>query len=199
MVRKMNVIKSIAVYGASSPTIPQIYKNAAHDLGALLATKHICLINGAGKEGVMGACSDACLEKEGRVCGIIPRFMVDNGWCRDGLSELIITEDMHERKRKMADLSDAAIAMSGGCGTLEELSELITWKQLGLYTKPLVILNTNGFYNDLLAFFRRCVDEHFMREEHLVLWQVATTPEEALCMVETTPAWDVTIGKFVKL
>lgn len=195
----MNVIKTIAVYGASSPAIPQVYKDAARDLGILLAMKHICLINGAGKEGVMGACSDSCLENGGRTCGIIPRFMVDNGWCRDGLTELIVTENMHDRKRKMSEMSDAAIAMAGGCGTLEELSELITWKQLGLYNKPLVILNTNGFYNDLLAFFQRSVDEKFMREEHLALWQVATTPEEALRMVETAPEWDMTIRKFVKI
>lgn len=195
----MNVIKTIAVYGASSPLIPPVYKEAARTLGALLAAKHIRLINGAGKEGVMGACSDACLSGGGTVCGIIPRFMVDNGWCRNGLSELIVTEDMHDRKRKMAEMSDAAIALPGGCGTLEELSELITWKQLGLYTKPLVILNTNGFYNDILSFFHKAVKESFMRKEHLDIWQVAENPEDALNKVETVPAWDTSVQKFIKL
>lgn len=195
----MNVINTIAVYGASSPSIPSAYKKAAQELGTLLASKCIRLINGAGKEGVMGACSDACLAGGGSVCGIIPRFMVENGWCRKGLSELIVTKDMHERKRKMAALSDAAIALPGGCGTLEELSELITWKQLGLYAKPLVLLNTNGFYDDLIHFFQRAVNESFMRQEHLHLWQIAITPEEALSIVETTPAWDTSIRKFVKI
>lgn len=195
----MNVIKTIAVYGASSPAIPAVYKTAAGELGTLLAKRHIRLINGAGKEGVMGACSDACLAGGGKVCGIIPRFMVENGWCREGLSELVITEDMHERKRMMASRSDAAIALPGGCGTLEELSELITWKQLGLYAKPLVILNTNGFYDYLLQSFQRAVNESFMRKEHLQLWQIAGTPEEALRMVETAPAWDTSIHKFEKI
>lgn len=195
----MNKIRTIAVYGASSPSIPACYKDAAGELGTLMANRQIRLVNGAGKEGVMGACSDACLKGGGSVCGVIPRFMVENGWCRDGLSELVITEDMHERKRKMASLSDAAIALPGGCGTLEELSELITWKQLGLYTKSLVILNTNGFYNELLRFFQKAVDESFMRREHLSLWAVADTPDEALHKVLTIPEWDSSVQKFVKI
>lgn len=195
----MNVIKTIAVYGASSPLIPAVYKDAARQLGELLASRHIRLINGAGKGGVMGACSDGCLSGGGVVCGIIPRFMVDNGWCRDGLSEVLVTKNMHERKQKMADLSDAAIALPGGCGTLEELSELITWKQLGLYTKPLVILNTSGFYDNLLRFFRKAVQESFMRKEHLDIWQVAETPEDAVNKVMAMPAWDASVHKYVKL
>lgn len=195
----MNVIKTIAVYGASSPSIPAAYKEAARELGALLASRQVKVINGAGKEGVMGACSEACLAAGGFVCGIIPRFMVERDWCREGLSRVIVTKDMHERKERMAALSDAAVALPGGCGTLEELAELITWKQLGLYTKPLVLLNVGGYYDDLLKFFRRAVDETFMREEHLGLWQVATSAEEALRLVESTLEWDKSVPKFVKL
>lgn len=192
----MNVINTIVVYGASSPSIPAVYKDAAWRLGALLAERHIRLVNGAGKDGVMGACSEGCLAGGGEVCGVIPRFMVDKGWCLDGLSEVVVTKDMHERKRRMAEMADAAVALPGGCGTLEELSELITWKQLGLYDKPLVILNTNGFYNDLLRFFHKAVDEHFMREEHSGIWKIAETPEEAVNLAETVRSWDTSIQKF---
>lgn len=195
----MNEFHTIAVYGASSPIIPQVYKDAAKELGTLLAENHVRLINGAGKEGVMGACSDACLASGGKVIGIIPRFMVENGWCRTGLTELIVTEDMHHRKQKMIEMSDAAIALPGGCGTLEELSELITWKQLGLCNKPLIILNTNGFYDDLLRFFEKAVEESFMRKEHLNLWEVATTPQEAFQKVFTAPVWNSSISKFKKI
>ncbi len=195
----MNKITSIAVYGASSSLIPQAYKDEAEKLGRLMAERHIRLINGAGTQGVMGASSDACLDAGGEVCGIIPRFMVENGWQHDKLTELIITEDMHSRKERMCKEADAAIAFPGGCGTLEELSELITWKQLGLYDKPLVILNIHGFYDDLLRFFQRAVKECFMRSEHLRLWQVAHTAEEALELVFTTPKWDNRIGKFAAI
>lgn len=195
----MNEFHTIAVYGASSPIIPRVYKDAAKELGTLLAENHVRLINGAGKEGVMGACSDACLASGGKVIGIIPRFMVENGWCRTGLTELIVTEDMHHRKQKMIEMSDAAIALPGGCGTLEELSELITWKQLGLCNKPLIILNTNGFYDDLLRFFEKAVEESFMRKEHLNLWEVATTPQEAFQKVFTAPVWNSSISKFKKI
>lgn len=195
----MNEFHTIAVYGASSPIIPQVYKDAAKELGTLLAENHVRLINGAGKEGVMGACSNACLASGGKVIGIIPRFMVENGWCHTGLTELIVTEDMHHRKQKMIEMSDAAIALPGGCGTLEELSELITWKQLGLCNKPLIILNTNGFYDDLLRFFEKAVEESFMRKEHLNLWEMATTPQEAFQRVFTAPVWNSSIRKFKKI
>lgn len=143
----MNDIKNICVYSASSTKIDSIYFEAAEELGKILAQKHINLINGAGCLGLMCRISDATLAAGGTVTGVIPRFMVEQGWHHKGLTRLIETESMHERKQLMADLSDGVIALPGGCGTLEELLEIITWKQLGLYLKPIVILNTNGFYN----------------------------------------------------
>ena len=149
--------------------------------------------------GLMAACADAALEAGGEVTGVIPRFMVEQGWCHKGLTELIETADMHERKEVMARLSDGTVALPGGVGTLEELLEIITWKQLGLYDKPVVILNTHGYFDPLLAMLRRAVDERFMRPQHAGLWTVASTPAEAVEQLLVTPLWDKNLRKFAAL
>ena len=125
------------------------------------------------------------LKAGGTIVRVIPHFMVENGWCHSGLTELIRVETMHERKQRMADMSDAVIALPGGCGTLEELMEIITWRQLGLYHHPVVILNTNHYYDPLLEMLNRAEDEQFMRLQRRMLWQVAETPEETIRMIET--------------
>ena len=122
----MNQITSVCVYCASSTKIDQTYVDAAIKLGHLLANRHIRLINGAGNIGLMRSVADAVLQNGGEVTGVIPHFMVDQGWHHTGLTELIEVESMHERKRLMAEKSDAVIALPGGCGTLEELLEIIT-------------------------------------------------------------------------
>ena len=132
----MNKINSVCVYCASSTKIDSVYFDAARELGTLLGQRQIRLINGAGNMGLMSAVSDAALRAGGEVTGVIPRFMVEQGWHHTGLTQLVEVESMHERKKTMADLSDAVIALPGGCGTLEELLEIITWKQLGLYLNP---------------------------------------------------------------
>lgn len=189
----------IAVYCASSTKIHPEYVEAARALGQDLAQRGIGLINGAGHMGLMGAASDACLAAGGRVTGIIPTFMVEQGWHHTGLTRLIETRDMHERKQTIANLSDGCIAMPGGCGTLEELMEVITWKQLGLYLKPIVILNIRDYYGPLLQQLQRGIDEHFMGERHADIWRVATTPEEAIDLVLSTPLWDKSIRKFAAI
>ena len=195
----MNHLKNVCVYSASSTHIDPIYFQAADTLGRLLAQKGINLINGAGCLGLMSRISDAALATGGTVTGIIPRFMVEQNWHHKGLTHLIETETMHERKRMMADLSDGIIALPGGCGTMEELLEIITWKQLGLYLKPIVILNTNGFYNPLLEMLERAIDQHFMRRQHGSIWQVAQTPDEAIQLLYTTPMWSKDIRKFAAI
>lgn len=195
----MNDIKNICVYSASSTKIVPIYFEAAEELGKILAQKHINLINGAGCLGLMCRISDAALAAGGTVTGVIPRFMVEQGWHHKGLTRLIETESMHERKQLMADLSDGVIALPGGCGTLEELLEIITWKQLGLYLKPIVILNTNGFYNPLLEMFQQAISQNFMRKEHGNIWHVAQTPEEAVNLLYTIPHWSKEIRKFAAI
>ena len=195
----MNQINSVCFYSASSTKIDEVYFNAARQLGQLLAKRRIRLINGAGSIGLMRSVADAVLENGGGVTGVIPKFMVEQGWHHTGLSKLVEVESMHERKQLMADLSDAVIALPGGCGTLEELLEIITWKQLGLYLNPIVILNTNGFFDPLLDMLTRAIDENFMRRQHGEIWHVATTPEEAVELIYTVPVWDASIRKFAAI
>ncbi|MDR2969532.1 MAG: TIGR00730 family Rossman fold protein [Tannerellaceae bacterium] len=178
-------LTSVCVYCASSTKIDPVYFEAADRLGRLLGKQGLKVINGAGSIGLMKAVSDSALKAGGTVTGVIPRFMVKENWHHPGLTELIEVETMHERKQKMADLSDAAIALPGGCGTLEELLEVITWKQLGLYLKPIVILNTNRYYDPLIDMLRRAIDEQFMRPQHQTMWAVADTPEEAVDMIHS--------------
>ena len=192
-------MKTVCVYCASSTKIDPAYTEAARCLGTLLGSRGIRVVNGAGNMGLMGTVSDAALAAGGRVTGVIPRFMVEQRWHHTGLSELIVTEDMHERKRTMLRLADAVIALPGGCGTLEELLEAITWKQLDLYLNPIVILNLKGYYDPLLAMFDRAIGEHFMGVRHAGLWQVARSPQEAVELATSLPRWDASIRKFAAL
>lgn len=195
----MNKIASVCVYSASSTKIDPVYFDTAYELGTLLGQQHIRLINGAGNMGLMSAVSDAALAAGGEVTGVILRFMVEQGWHHTGLTRLVEVESMHERKKMMADLSDAVIALPGGCGTLEELLEIITWKQLGLYLNPVVILNVKGYFDPLLAMLQRAVEENFMRTQHGSIWHVAKTVREAVELVHTVPLWDVSIRKFAAI
>lgn len=184
-----NQIKKVCVYCASSSKVDECYFLAARMLGNLLVCRGISCICGAGNQGLMGALTDAVLETGGEMTGIIPHFMYDEGWYHTGLTDLVVTESMHERKTRMAECSDAVIALPGGCGTMEELLEMITWKQLGLFFGPIVILNTNRYYDPLLQMLRKSVGENFMRPEHEWMWQVVDTPQEAVEALFTTPQW----------
>lgn len=196
---KMNQINSVCVYSASSTKIDPVYFQAAEELGRLLAEHHIRLINGAGSIGLMCSVADAVLKNGGEVTGVIPHFMVEQNWHHTGLTELIEVESMHERKQKMANLSDGIIALPGGCGTLEELLEIITWKQLGLYLNPIIILNVNGFFDPLLEMLEKAIEENFMRQQHGDIWKVARTPDEAVKLLYETPVWDISIRKFAAI
>lgn len=195
----MNNIHSVAVYCASSTKIKEVYYEAARQLGRGLGRRGITLINGAGNMGLMQASSDACLEAGGRVVGVIPTFMIEQGWHHTGLTQLIETPDMASRKQRINDMSDAAIVLPGGCGTLDELFEIVTLKQLGVYLKPIVVLNVAGYYDDLLRHLQRTIEENFMRPEHAGIWRVATTAEEAIEMVFTAPLVDESVRQFAKI
>lgn len=195
----MNNIQSVCTYCASSTKIAPCYFQAAEELGRLLAQEKIQIINGAGNIGLMAAISDAALQAGGKVTGVIPLFMIEQGWNHTGLTQTIAVENMHERKQTMADLSDAVIALPGGCGTLEELLEIITWKQLGLYLNPIVILNTNHFFDPLLNMLDKAIAENFMRNQHGKIWLVADEPAEAIQLIRTAPIWDPSIRKIAKI
>ena len=195
----MNNVQRVCVYSASSTKIDPVYFECAAELGKLLARQHIHLIIGAGRMGLMAACANTVLENGGEVTGIIPKFMVEQGWQHDGLTRLIETSNMHERKELMAELSDGIIALPGGCGTMEELLEIITWKQLGLYLKPIVILNVKNFFDPLIEMLQRAVEENFMRPEHAKIWQIADTPSQAVELLYTTPWWNKDIRKFAAI
>ena len=191
-------MKTVAVYCASSTQIRPSFFDAAAEVGRLLAENGIRVVTGAGNMGLMNAVQNAALEKGGTVVGVIPEFMIRENWHHTGLSELIVTPDMHTRKQTIADMSNGCIALPGGCGTFEELLEVITWKQLGLYLNPIVVLNQDGYYDPLLAQLQKAVDENFMRNLHSNIWNVASTPEEAVDLVLNTPQWDPSIRKFAK-
>lgn len=176
--------KTITVYGASSSKIDKSFADAAYRLGRLMALSGRTVLTGGGNTGLMASVEDGVLDNGGTVIGVIPKFMVENGWMHGGLSKVIETDDMHERKQKLADMADAIVTLPGGTGTMEELLEVITWKTLGLCSKPLIILNTDGYYDKLLDFFDNAVKLNFMKEEYKSVWRVVNTPEEAMEIID---------------
>ena len=175
----------ICVFAASSNKIDDCYYRDAYELGRIMAEHGWGCVNGSGGMGLMRSVSDGVLDAGGHVTGVIPKFMVDNGWGYDRVTEEIITADMHERKEMMNNLSSAVVALPGGCGTLEELLEVITWRQLAIITKPIILLNTGGYFDPLVEMLDRSVREGFMKTTHSVLWTVAATPQEAVEAIET--------------
>ena len=195
----MNDIKSVAIYCASSTKIKECYYQVARELGRGLAQRGVTQVNGAGNMGLMRAASDGGLEGGGKVVGVIPSFMVEQNWHYSELSEIIETSDMQSRKHTINNMTDAAIVLPGGCGTLDELFEIITLKQLGVYLKPIIILNVEGYYDLLLQHLERSMEENFMRDEHRDIWRVATTAEEAIDLVFSTPLIDESVRRFAKI
>lgn len=137
----------------------------------------------------MGHLADGALEAGGRVVGVIPQFMYDLEWAHRGLSELVVVNDMHERKRLMIDAVDAVVALPGGCGTFEELFEAITWKRLGLFGGAIVIVNTAGFYRPMVELLESAVERRFMDQRHLKMWSVVDEPEQVLDAIQRAEPW----------
>ena len=187
--------KTVVVYGASSADAEKVFVDAAFELGGLIARSGKRLVSGAGSTGLMAAVENGALDAGGISIGIIPQFMVDNGWLHEGLTEVIITPTLHERKNRMAQMADAVVALPGGTGTFGELFEIITWKMLGLFVKPIIILNTDNYYDPLLDMLDRTAQRHFMNPVFKKLWAVAKTPEEAIELVDTLPDWNDTTSK----
>ena len=183
-------IHSVAIYCSSSNKVRESYMQAAHKLGELLAEAGIRLIYGDGGIGLMAAAADGALNAGGEVLGIIPQFMVDAGWNNPRSTHTIVTQTMHERKATIVQETNAMVALPGGIGTFEELLECLTWKQLGLHSCPVVILNTDGYYDRLLECLDYMIDEQMMRPIHKEMSTVVNEPEEVLPAILSSADWD---------
>lgn len=193
------MIQTVCVYCSSSDRVPAMYLDAAAHLGRTLAEAGISIVYGGSSLGSMGRMATAALEAGGKVTGILPRFMDELEWGNRALTELRIVDDMHERKRLMLELSDAVVALPGGCGTLEELFEAITWKRLGLYFGPVLLVNVNGFYDPCIEVLERSVAEGFMNEQHRGMWSVTAGPEQVVEALRSAPRWSREARSFARV
>lgn len=192
-------INRVCVYCASSRQCDQIYHDSAARLGSILARNRVTIVYGGGKSGSMGALADGALAEGGRVIGVLPRFMDEVEWGHNGLSELILVNDMHERKRLMIQEVDAVVALPGACGTWEELFEAMSFKRLGLYVGPIIIVNTNRYYAPMLEMLDRSVDYRFMDARHRGMWMVVEEPEQVLDAIANSPPWSANNRSFAAL
>ncbi len=188
--------KRVSVFCASSNKIDNIYFDAARKLGLALTEHGISANYGGGGVGLMGALADTMMEAGGSIRGIIPQFMVDQGWNHPLVKDMLIVKDMHERKKRLTENIDAFIALPGGVGTLEELLEMMTHKQLGQVLAPIIIINTNQFFDPFLDMLRKMVEEKFMREIHQDIWQVIEDPMYVVKAIEQSPVWDGSAIKY---
>ncbi len=186
------------VYCASSTQAHPDHYAAARTLGRLLAEQGITIVYGGGSVGSMGALADAALAARGRLIGILPRFMDDLEWGHKSLTEMRLVDDMHHRKRLMLEEADAVVALPGGSGTFEELLEAITWKRLGLYRNPIVIVNVRGFYDPLRELLERAVAERFMDVRHRDMWTFVDGPEDVLEAIRNAPPWPTDARAFAR-
>ena len=173
-------IRNIAVFCASADGFDPAYRAAAAELGRALAARNIGLVYGGSNIGLMREVAEAALAEGGRVIGVIPTVLVDLEVAHDGLTELHVTDTMHTRKALIGERSDAYIALPGGFGTFEEMFEALAWQTLKLHAKPIVLLNTNGFYDRLLAFLDHCVEQGMLKAKNREIILVARTVDEAL-------------------
>lgn len=180
---------NVCVYCASSQQADPEFYAAATELGQTLAAAGVAITYGGGAVGLMGSLADAAMRHGGQVFGVLPEFMDELEWGHGAITDLVIVQDMHERKKRMIEMADAIVALPGGCGTLEELLEAITWKRLGLHGKPIVIVNTRDFYAPLIEMLQRTIDERFMRPEHDAMWTVVDRIGEVLPAIEAAPPW----------
>lgn len=192
----MQNIKKVCVFCASSPAVDEVYFRDTIHLGRILLENKIHVVYGGGGVGLMGCLADTMLEGGGKITGIIPGFMKRMEWAHKGVKDMIEVDTMHQRKSQMIMGTDAVIALPGGVGTLEELTEVITLKQLGQYFSPVVIINTAGFYNHLQEFLHKMIEESFMRHLHREIWQMVDSPDSVMDAITQAPPWDGTALKY---
>ncbi len=173
-------MKNVCVYCGSSEKIPMVYGEAARQLGAALSKRGMTLVYGGGSTGLMGAVADSVLQAGGEVWGVIPKIFATPQFSHKGLTRLDIVEDLHRQKARMVAISDGFIALPGGFGTLDELSEVLTWAQVGLHRNPIGLLNTNGYYDPFLSMVDQAVAQSFIYPEHRQLFTCHEEPEPLL-------------------
>ena len=180
-------LKSICVYCGSSTNTDAVVETEIRAFGREITRRGIRLIYGGASRGLMGALADEVIAAGGKVTGVIPKALQGRESAHQGLSELRIVGSMHEREQLMFDLADAFVAFPGGFGTMEEIIEMITWKQMGIHGKPIVIANIGGYFNALLQQFELAVQRKYARNEDRILFAVADTTKAILTMLEGAP------------
>lgn len=178
-------VQSVCVYCGSSPGSMPFYLETARAVGRYFASQNIRLVYGGGKRGLMGAVANACMEAGGEVFGVMPEPLVKAEFAHKGITELVIVDNMHQRKESMIQNADGFIALPGGIGTAEELFEVFTWHQLGLIDKPCGILNVEGYYDHLLNFLKHTVDQGFLKAPHIDILQVSSNIEDLIGKMTT--------------
>ncbi|GAB4196728.1 MAG: TIGR00730 family Rossman fold protein [Thalassobaculales bacterium] len=187
----MRDIRSVCVYCGAAGAVAQVHRDAAAGLGRLLAEAGVTLVYGGGKVGLMGLMADAALAAGGRVIGIIPESLVRLEVGHGGASELIVVSDMHARKQRMFELSDAFAVLPGGLGTLDETFEMLTWKQLRFHDKPIVVVDVAGFWQPFLALVEAQIAAGFVRPAHRGLMTVVDSVEAVLPACREAPPGDI--------
>lgn len=180
----------VCVYCASSAQIHPDYFSATEALSKSFVEHGFSVVFGGGSSGLMGKLADAVLEAGGNIKGIMPQFMNEVEWGHRGVSDFVYTQTMHERKAKFLEGTDALVALPGGSGTFEELFEAITLKKLGQFTKPIVILNTRGYFEPFRQLMQRAVEENFVAEDHQEIWKIVDRPEDVVPTILATPKWN---------
>lgn len=184
----MNNVKRLAVYCGSAPGSDPMFADATRATASAMVERGVDLVYGGGRLGLMGLVADSVLELGGKVYGVIPSALVDLEVAHTGVTELFHVENMHERKAKMTDLADAFIALPGGIGTLDELFEAWSWNALGYHAKPFCLLNVGGFWDGMIAFVDHATESGFLSASRRRQLLVATTPEEALNLLDEAAA-----------
>lgn len=188
----------ICVYCSSSSKINQKYFKATENLAKEFIKEKISVVYGGGGAGLMGHLADTIINNGGKIKGISPRFMKDIEWTHKRLTDLELVDTMHERKSKFLEGIDGIVALPGGCGTLDELIEVITFKRLGLFTKPIIILNVDGFYDPFKEMLEKCVDEKFMDDKHLEMWQFVDDFKDVVPSIRNAKPWNSDALKFAR-
>jgi uncharacterized protein (TIGR00730 family) len=188
----------ICVYCSSSSKINDKYFKSTENLAKEFIKEKISVVYGGGGAGLMGHLADTIIDNGGKIKGISPRFMKDIEWTHKRLTDLELVDTMHERKSKFLEGIDGIVALPGGCGTLDELIEVITFKRLGLFFKPIIILNVDGFYDPFKEMLEKCVDEKFMDDKHLEMWQFVNDFKDVVPSIRNAKPWNSDALKFAR-